>query len=48
MSADERLFRASENGDLAGVQQAVTEGANINAIDTDYHQHRSALHYASQ
>ncbi len=48
MSANGRLWKAALQGDLAGVQQALADGANINAIDYyDYYPLGTALHKAS-
>ncbi len=47
MSANRQLCEAARQGDLAGVQQALADRADINAIDYEYLPTGTALHYAS-
>ncbi len=46
--ANRRLWKAAEQGDLAGVQRALDDGADLNAIDEEDWVKRAALHYASK
>ncbi len=45
--ANRRLWDAAEQGDLAGVQRALEDGADLNATDEKDRWKRAALHYAS-
>ncbi len=48
MSANRRLWDAAMQGDLAGVQQALADGANISNFDEQYYPPPTALHHASR
>ena len=46
-TADERLLAAAKSGNVVEAQQALTDGANVNAVEEVWHDRLTALYYAA-